>query len=316
MKADVIIPVYKPDREFIRLLRMLEKQTFPVSRILIMNTEAEGYPLPLQSLPENAEVYPLKPEDFDHGMTRNRGAALSDAEYVLFMTQDAIPADEFLVEHLVRMLESDEQIAAAYARQLPKEGCKEVEAIARAFNYPETSSVRSSADFKALGIKALFLSDVCCMYRKSIFDSLGGFIDRTIFNEDMIYAFHAMKAGFKTGYAADACVYHSHNYTGMQQFHRNFDMAVSQEDHPEVFREFDSTTAGTGKKLVLASAKALLKAGKVLQIPYLVYYSGMKYAGFFLGRRYHKLKRSFVLKCTMNKNYWRKENGTDQGNAL
>ncbi len=48
MTVDVLIPVYKPDRRFARLLQMLKKQTVVPDRIIIMNTEkaywnAEGY---------------------------------------------------------------------------------------------------------------------------------------------------------------------------------------------------------------------------------------------------------------------------------
>ena len=35
-------------------------------------------------------------------------------------------------------------------------------------------------------------------------------------------------------YVAEARVVHSHNYTNRQQLHRNFDLAVSQADHPEI----------------------------------------------------------------------------------
>ena len=37
--VDVIIPTYKPGKKFSRLLRMLELQTYPVRKIIVMNTE-------------------------------------------------------------------------------------------------------------------------------------------------------------------------------------------------------------------------------------------------------------------------------------
>lgn len=39
-------------------------------------------------------------------------------DLILFMTQDAVPADVYLVEKLVSAFEK-EKVAAAYARQLP-----------------------------------------------------------------------------------------------------------------------------------------------------------------------------------------------------
>ena len=92
--------------------------------------------------------------------------------------------------------------------------------------------MKSKEDIEKLGIKTFFCSDVCAAYKRDIFDRLGGYPDHAIFNEDMIYAHKAIMAGYSIAYAADACVYHSHNYTGVQQFHRNFDMGVSQADHP------------------------------------------------------------------------------------
>ena len=58
---------------------------------------------------------------------------------------------------------------------------------------------------------------------------------KTIFNEDMIFAGGLIQKGYGVAYAAEAKVVHSHNHSAIQQFHRNFDLAVSQADHPEVF---------------------------------------------------------------------------------
>ena len=77
-----------------------------------------------------------------------------------------------------------------------------------------------------------------------IFLSAGGFEDPTIFNEDMIFAGKRILAGDKVAYVAEAKVIHSHNYTGSQQFHRNFDLAVSQAQHPEVFEGVPSEGEG------------------------------------------------------------------------
>ena len=40
-RVDVIIPTYKPGKKFSRLLKMLERQTYPIGRIIVMNTEKE-----------------------------------------------------------------------------------------------------------------------------------------------------------------------------------------------------------------------------------------------------------------------------------
>ena len=39
VKVDVIIPAYRPDGEFDRLLERLSVQKYPINKILVMNTE-------------------------------------------------------------------------------------------------------------------------------------------------------------------------------------------------------------------------------------------------------------------------------------
>ena len=120
----------------------------------------------------------------------------------------------------------------------------------------------------------------------------------------MIFAGKRILAGDKVAYVAEAKVIHSHNYTGSQQFHRNFDLAVSQAQHPEVFDGVPSE--GEGIRMVKATAKYLIRSGQPLKTWNLVYQSGCKYIGYFLGRRYEKLPKWFVLKCTSSPKYWKK----------
>ena len=163
--------------------------------------------------------------------------------------------------------------------------------------------MKSLEDISKLGIKTFFCSNVCAMYEKKTYMELGGFVRHTIFNEDMIYAGGLVKAGFAVAYVADARVIHSHNYTGLQQFHRNFDLAVSQEDHPEVFAGIRSESEGI--RMVKQSAGYCLKIGKPWLIVPLVYQSGCKYLGYKLGRSYKKLPGWLIMKCTMNRSYWK-----------
>ena len=62
MRIDVIIPVYHPGERFLESLRRLCRQTRPVNRFIIMNTEQELWEawekeLPAGTLPENLSVF-------------------------------------------------------------------------------------------------------------------------------------------------------------------------------------------------------------------------------------------------------------------
>lgn len=306
-KVDVIIPSYKPDHKFLTLIERLERQSVPVNRIIVMNTEQKYFDRLLYGTSflknyQNVVVKHISKREFDHGKTRNNGVKLSDADYFIMMTDDAVPADDYVVEELLKYLKRG-CVAAAYARQLAGEGSSEIEKYTRSFNYPGESQVKTQADLETLGIKTFFCSNVCAAYDRKIFDTLGGFIKHTIFNEDMIYASKAVEAGYGIAYAAEARVYHSHNYGCREQFHRNFDLGVSQAQHPEVFAAYPAESEGM--RLVRQTAGHLRRKGLGWQIPYLFVQSGFKYIGYLLGRHYQKLPGKAVVAMSANKDYWR-----------
>ncbi len=301
LTADIIIPTYNPDDKVIRLVKCLLSQSCPPRRIYLIDTETGKFPGELEKISEHVIVRHIRPEEFDHGGTRHLGAELSDAEILIYMTQDAVPADCELLKNLLSGFE-DEKTAAVYGRQLPAEDCQLIERYTRSFNYPEKSRMKSKEDLEVLGIKTYFCSNVCAAYRKSVYEELGGFERKTIFNEDMILAGKMIQAGYQIFYAADARVIHSHNYGCLQQLQRNFDLAVSQADHPEIFSGLPSE--GEGIRLVMNTAGYLLKMKKPWQLFSLVGKSGFKYLGYRLGKCYKKLPKWLIMKCTMNPRYW------------
>ena len=302
MEVDVLIPVYRPDGKLTELLKRLKMQNYPIHRVILMNTEEKHFPAQLTGIWDRVEVYHLAKEEFDHGGTRDRGVRMSTADLVVCMTQDAMPADETLIEELVKPFD-DPEVWAAYARQLPNEDCREVEKYTRSFNYPEQSMVKTKEDLDRLGIKTFFCSNVCAAWRREKYLELGGFVKHTIFNEDMILAGTMIKQGGKIAYCAKAKVIHSHNYSAFQQFHRNFDLAVSQTMYPEVFGGIRSESEGV--KLVKKSLSYCIKIGKPWLMIQVVTQSAGKFLGYKMGQQYRSLPMWLILRCTMSPSFWR-----------
>ena len=215
-KADVIIPTFKPGDKLEKLLRRLLEQSVPVGRVIIMNTEekywdAERFESLFEGEDTKLTVCHIRQSEFDHGRTRHEGILKSDADVCICMTHDCVPYDRNLVKELLEALDASERVAAAYARQLPAADCGVIERYTRDFNYPAVSRLKGKEDEDELGIKTYFCSNVCAAYKREIYRKLGGFIRKTIFNEDMIFAAKAMKNGYAVYYAADARVIHSQN---------------------------------------------------------------------------------------------------------
>ena len=305
--VDVIIPVYRPDDRFFTLLDRLAKQTLKPHRIILMNTEESLWDavkgnekLRNTGAAALCEIHHLTKAEFDHGGTRNLGVSFSSSPYFVMMTQDAVPVDRNLLKILIGRMKG--KVRMCYARQLAGRNADPIERFSRGFNYGPESRTKTVSDLPKLGIKTWFASNVCAAYDRAVFDRLGGFADHTIFNEDMIYCAGLLKAGYAVRYCADARVIHSHHFTGRQQLQRNFDLAVSQAEHPEVFEGIISESEGI--RMVWNAAKWLRKQGRMDLIPELVWTSGCKYLGYRLGKAYKKLPASLVKRISGNRSYW------------
>lgn len=309
-KVDVVIPVYKPDEKLNIIISRLMGQTIIPEKIYIIRTKCQAdedhTDEILREIMEHyhqVKIVEIEENEFDHGGTRDMAMHLCTSDYVLMMTMDAVPKNRKLLENLLKA--QGEKISVVYAKQEPDKDCRIIERYTRSFNYPEeSSSAMETAAKTNNGIKSIFCSDVCAMYDRRIYDEVGGFPGKVIFNEDEIFAAKSLKAGYDVLYEASAVVLHSHNYSGLQYFRRYFDLGVSHADFRYIFDEYHAEDEGM--RLVLDTAGYLMKRRRYFDIPILIYHSGMKLAGMKLGKMYRMLPEKVILKCTSNKNYWKK----------
>ena len=308
--VDVVIPVYKPDKKLQMVISRLMGQTIVPSNIFLIHTRSseddwhtEHLLQEVQTEYSVVQVVSIAQEEFDHGGTRDMAMHLCKSQYVLMMTQDAMPKNGKLIETLRNA--QGEKISVVFARQEPAKDCRIIERYTRTFNYPaESHSAMEKAAQTNNGIKSIFCSDVCAMYDRIAYEEVGGFPGKVIFNEDEIFAAKSLKAGYDIRYEAQAVVIHSHNYSGVQYFKRYFDLGVSQADFSYIFNEYHAEDEGI--RLVKQTFRYLMKRKSYFDIPVLFYHSGMKLIGMKLGKMYRKLPDKIIMKCTSNKAYWKR----------
>ncbi|MDP9764004.1 rhamnosyltransferase [Deinococcus enclensis] len=246
----------------------------------------------------------LDQSKFNHGGTRNLGARLASeqgAQILVFMTQDALPADEHWLKRLVAPIRSG-QAVATFARQLPRPEASLLERFSRYFNYPEVSRSRTEADIPELGVKAFFFSNVCSAVRADVFWEVGGFPEDVIMNEDMTLAAKLLRAGHTVRYTAEAEVIHSHDYTLAQQFRRNFDVGAFFADAgPELS---GASVGGEGVRFVLEQLRYVRRHGRSDLIPLVIAEAAAKYTAFQLGRHHHLLPLPLKKKLSMHSYHW------------
>ena len=96
-QVTVLIPTWKPGKQFETLLKRLSLQTIAPKRVLILNTEDEKDGDRVSRLADRwrnrfevLSVFHVEKKDFDHGGTRHLGFTFADTPLVLCMTQDAV----------------------------------------------------------------------------------------------------------------------------------------------------------------------------------------------------------------------------------
>lgn len=219
----IIIPTYNAGQEFESLLGSLKNQTLKPAQIIVIDSESTDGTSDVARR-QNCKVITIDRKDFDHGATRNFGIAQTDSEFVVFLTQDAIPADENVLAELIKPMQVDPNITISYGRQIAKPNASTLERFYRTFNYPPQAVLTTKKDINALGLKTFFCSNCCSAIRRSIFNKLGGFKNNVIVNEDMLFAANAILAGYAVNYTPEAKVYHSHSYSLHKMFKRYFNI--------------------------------------------------------------------------------------------
>lgn len=277
MKIITFIPILNPEKYFFEdLIPKLKEQTLSTHIVVINSGDAA-----IES--GDFEVINIEKKDFNHANTRNI-ALKFDGDFYLFMTQDATPFDDKLIESLIRPFK-DEDLAVSYARQIPYKDAYVTEVFARNFNYPPNSIIKSKNDIKTLGIKTYFTSNSCSMYKAEYFKKAGGFKKDLNMSEDMEFAARAIRDDKKIAYEADAKVYHSHRYTVKSLYERYIQIGKFFGQNPwieESIKEFGSTQK-SGKKFVLEEFFYILK-NRPSALIISVLFTAAKYLGYKRGK--------------------------------
>ena len=302
VRITAIIPTLNGGETFRRLLAQLAVQTKPIDELLVIDSSSDDNTVSI-ARDYGAKVISVARADFDHGSTRTQAANAGSGDYLLFFTQDAIPENNMLVQLLLAPLLHDENVALSYGRQLPNPDASLFATALRLFNYPDKSEIRSFADKAQKGLKTAFVSNSCALYRRKSLAEAGFFDDGLIFGEDTCMAGKLLAAGCKIAYVAEAVVFHSHNYSLAEEFHRSFDIGVLHHTQSWLLKTYGKAE-GEGIKYILFELACILKKRKFQLIPIFFCRNLAKFSGYKLGTKYYALPRWFAEKLSMNKTWW------------
>lgn len=281
----VVIPTLNAEKYLPTLLYSLHRQHRRADEIIVVDSSSTDRTQEICAADPRVRMIRIPREEFDHGGSRDMAVRRCDGDIVVFLTQDALPADHDFLRNLIAPLAA-EDVAVSTGRQIARGRASEAEKLIREYNYPDVSFIRSKEDQKRLGIKTYFVSNVCSAYRRDIYDELGGFEHGLKTNEDMFFAAKAIQAGYKIAYSADAVVYHSHDLTWSEQYERNRLQGYEIEKHAELLG--NAPISAEGKKMVRHVSKGLLRRGKFASAAGFMVDCSARYLGSRRGRRQGK----------------------------
>src|SRR6266542_711285 len=135
-------------------------QTLPTPEIVAIDSGSTDGTLDV--LRQNGIIPHCIPhEEFGHGRTRNLGASLAHGQWLVYLSQDAVPASPLWLARLTRHLR-DPGVAAAFGRQLPPAGLGPIETFFLEQTYPPRGATHSPTAPGAgrASIRRIFFSNV------------------------------------------------------------------------------------------------------------------------------------------------------------
>ena len=223
MDISIIILTKNGGANFPRLLERILEQRFGGSyEVIVIDSgstdstleAARSQPVILKQIP---------PQEFHHGRTRNLGVEMARGDYIVFITQDALPLDEKWLQHLIDGFD-DASVAMVVGRQIPWEHTRPPEKFFCHYNFPAFKIVvQSGADYYHDNV---FISNVNSAFRREILLE-HKFDENIVMAEDKEIAARLLKNGMTINYEPSAPVYHAHDYSLKSLFERSLDYGLA-----------------------------------------------------------------------------------------
>ena len=231
--VSIVIPTYNAGPKFNGVLQAIANQNrynFKIELIVIDSGSSDDTIKYLNSISniESIKTLNIDKNEFQHGATRNLGASVSTGEYIVFITQDALPSNRDWLYHLVSPFAVNESIAGVFSKHLPYAESSPFTKrdlhlhFENLMKYPiifnkndDNSRWINDQSFRQA---AHFYSDNSSAMRKSMWELIP--YPEINFGEDQVWANQILEAGYSKYYSIHSAVFHSHDYSSENTFKR------------------------------------------------------------------------------------------------
>lgn len=280
MSIDIICPLYNAEK-FIYSLNssIINQKEVNLNEIKYILTESnDGSEKILNDLKLNYKKIAKK--DFSHSLVREKAARESNADIIVFITQDIVIESDKWLHNLVKPI-IDKEAEASYSRQLTK--YNNLEKYTRECNYPDISCIKSKEDIKLLGLNTFFYSDASSAIKRDIFVKLNGYDNKNLpINEDMYIAYKLIMNNYRIKYCADSVIYHSHDFT-LKEIYDRYKLTGKFFKQNKYLDQFG--TNNSGKKMAKYILKRIFEDKKYFLLFRYPFDMAARFIGMKVGKR-------------------------------
>jgi len=228
--VSIIIPTLNPGHELPTLLSSLKSQEGCENvEIIVVDSGSQDGTVEL-ARDYGAKVIEIAPRDFSHSAARNLGAEAATGDYLLFMTQDALPGSRRFLYEMIQAARASGAVAVTPAESLREDvdlfycvsshnhnrflALDSGDRVTGAPQAPDYETVRKHCQ----------LNDVACLIEREVFAQ---YRFRRNYAEDLDLGMRLTAAGYKLALLSSTRVIHSHNRPAYYHLRRGFVDTVS-----------------------------------------------------------------------------------------
>lgn len=318
--VDVIIPIHKPDKRLEYALYELAQQKICPQKVILVESETIAWESIPVAIPENLKIVEVKTDAQEEAGFWNEGLLVSDAEYVLFLAENAVPSGETFLNVLLRGF-SDEQVVCVYGRQVAEDNLSEKAKGMQNYIYPAVSKKKQLSQLAATGMNLFACSNQCAVYRRTALEEMGHFLLGSLALAESIWVADALYNGYQVRYEGKAQVQCSRPSTAMLEMRRMFDMSAAYLNQQHIFGAYVEKTNPSAVRapegiVVVASLNQMIRRQISFTYGYLVKrfnpiqaismtWTGMLMTvGCYLGKKNKYLPKQVCRFLSQNKSYW------------
>lgn len=235
--VSVVIPTYNAGEDMRSLMELLNEQEHVghVEVVVVDSGSRDGTAELAESM--GATVIRIAQSEFSHSYARNLGAERAAGEYLLFMTQDAVPdGKQWICKLLQPVLKQN--VAAVSCREEPKPDCDLLGRLS-IWNHSKYMGILHADRIMSMPTQVNCeslrkngqLNDVTCLVKKSVFDQ---FRYRGDYAEDLDLGIRLIRAGYKLALLSGVQVIHSHTRPAIYHLKRSLvDVSTLQKILPD-----------------------------------------------------------------------------------